>query len=104
MIRAVEANGWGVPTYTNTVDGGAWLLTGVAGSLREWQWDFYRNGPVFDLVQVYYQHETMRYPLWAAVGVTLPPYYTVHDAASQEYYEQQGHGYQPYYVSFVEGA
>lgn len=103
MIRAVETNGWGTPAFTNTVNGGAWWLTGVAGSLREWQWDFYRDGPVFDLVQVYYQHETMRYPLWAAVGVTLPPYYTVHDAASQEYYEQQGHGDQPYYLSFVEG-
>jgi hypothetical protein len=52
---------------------------------------------------VYYQHETMRYPLWAAVGVTLPPYYTVHDSASLEYYQQQGHGDQPYYISFVDG-
>jgi hypothetical protein len=104
MIQAVENRDWGVPTYTNTVDGGAWSLTGVAGSLREWQWDFYRNGPVFNLVQVYYQHATMRYPLWAAVGVNMPPHYTVHDAASQEYYEQQGHGDQSYYVSFVEGA
>jgi hypothetical protein len=52
--------------------------------MREWQWDFYRDGPVFDLVQVYAaylpdQPETMRsdviypHPLWAAVGVTLPP-------------------------------
>ncbi len=104
MIQAVEANDWGVPAYTTTVDGGSWSLTGVAGSLREWQWDSYRDGPVFDLVQVYYQHETMRYPLWAAVGVTLPPYYTVHDSASLEYYQQQGHGDQSYYVSFVEGA
>ena len=104
MIQAVEANDWGVPTYTTTSDGGSWSLTGVAGSLREWQWDSYRDGPVFDLVQVYYQHETMRYPLWAAAGVTLPPYYTVHDSASLEYYQQQGHSDQPYYISFVEGA
>ncbi|HNT24967.1 MAG TPA: CAP domain-containing protein [Anaerolineales bacterium] len=103
MIQAVENSDWGTPTYTSTVDGGAWSLTGVAGSLREWQWDFYRDGPVFDLVQVYYRHSTMRYPLWAAVGVTLPPYYTVHDAASQQAYEEQGHGDQPYYLSFVQG-
>jgi hypothetical protein len=103
MIQAVNANSWGVPAYTTTVDGGSWSLTGMAGSLREWQWDSYRDGPVFDLVQVYYQHETMRYPLWAAVGVTLPPYYTVHDSASLEYYQQQGHGDQPYYISFVDG-
>ena len=114
-IQAVEDNGWGVPTYTTAEEGGSWSLTGVAGSLREWQWDFYRDGPVFDLVQVYAayfpnQPETMRsdvlypHPLWAAVGVTLPPYYTVYDAASRQAYERQGHGDQPYYVSFVEGA
>ena len=104
MIQAVEANDWGVPTYTTTVDGNSWSLTGVAGSLREWQWDPYRDGPAFDLVQAYYQHGTIHYPLWAAVGVTLPPYYTVHDSASLEYYQQQGHGDQSYYVSFVDGA
>jgi hypothetical protein len=38
------------------------------------------------------------HPLWAAVGVTLPPYYTVYDAASRQAYERQGHGDQPYYV------
>jgi hypothetical protein len=104
MIRAVEANDLGVPAYTTTADGGSWSLTGVAGSLREWQWDSYRDGPVFDLVQVYYQRGTIHYPLWAAVGVTLAPYYTVHDSASLEYYQQQGHSDQPYYISFVEGA
>ena len=114
-IQAVEDNGWGIPTYTTAEEGGSWSLTGVAGSLREWQWDFYRDGPVFDLVQVYAaylpnQPETMRsdvlypHPLWAAVGVTLPPYYTVYDAASRQAYERQGYGDQPYYVSFVEGA
>lgn len=110
IIQTIETSGWGVPTYTNTIEGGAWSLTGITGSLREWQWDFYRDGPVFDLVQVYYQHETMRsdvlypHPLWAAVGVTLPAYYIVHDAASLEHYEQQGHDDQPYYLSFVQGA
>jgi hypothetical protein len=104
MIKALDANSWGVPAYTTAVDGGSWSLTGVTGSLREWQWDSYRDGPVFDLVQVYYQHGTMRHPLWAAVGVTMPPYYTVHDSASLEYYKQQGHGGHSYYVSFVEGA
>jgi hypothetical protein len=104
IIQSVETNGWGIPAYTNGEDGGAWSLTGVAGRLQEWQWDFYRDGPVFDLVQVFYHQAEMRYPMWAAVGVTLPPYYTVYDAASQETYEQQGHGDQPYYVSFVEGA
>ncbi len=104
IIQTMETSNWGVLTYSNTIDGGAWSLRGISGSLREWQWDFYRDGPVFDLVQVDYQHETMRYPLWAVAGVMLPPYYTVHDAASQEYYEQQGHGSQPYYMSFVEGA
>jgi hypothetical protein len=104
MIQAVEENEWGRLTYSDTQDGGTWSLIGVAGSLRQWRWDPYRNGPVFDLVQVYYQHETMRYPLWAAVGVSLPPYYTVHDAASREYYKQQGHGNESYYLSFVEGA
>lgn len=104
MIQAVNTNGWGVPTYTNGEGDGAWSLTGVAGRLQEWQWDFYRDGPVFDLVQVYYNQAEMRYPMWAAAGVTLPPYYTVYNAFSQETYEQKGHGDQPYYVSFVEGA
>jgi hypothetical protein len=104
MIQAVETNGWGAPTYTDTLDGGAWTLHGIAGTLREWQWDFYRDGPVFDLVQVYYHHEPIRYPLWAAVGVTLPAYYSVHDAASLEYYKLHGYANQPYYMSFVEGA
>jgi hypothetical protein len=110
MIRAVEENGWGIPTYTDAGDGGAWSLTVLAGRLRAWQWDSYRDGPVFDLVQVYYRHATMQpdvlhpHPLWAAVGVTMPPYYTVHDAASHQAYVQQGHGDQPYYVSFVAGA
>jgi hypothetical protein len=103
MILTVQDKDWGIPTYTDTVNEGAWSLTGVAGSLQEWQWDFYRDGPMFDLVQVHFRHETMQYPLWAAVGVTMPPYYTVHDAASQRAYQEQGHGDQLYYLSFVQG-
>lgn len=81
MIQAIENSDWGFPAYIETVDGGAWSLTGTAGSLREWQWDFYRDGLVLDLVQVYAaykpnRHSTMRYPLWAAGGLRggcLPP-------------------------------
>jgi hypothetical protein len=104
MIRTVQDNGWGIPTYSDNVDGGAWSLIGVSGSLREWQWDSYRDGPIFDLVRIYYRHESRQYPLWAAAGVTMPPYYTVHDAASLQAYRQRRHGDQPYYISFVQGA
>ncbi len=102
--QAADANGWGTLSYSNHAGEGAWTLTGVTGRLRQWQWDPYRGGPRFDLVEVYYQSQGASRPLWAALGVTLPAYYTVHDSASYDAYHRLGRGDQPYYVSFVEGA
>lgn len=104
IIETTQNNEWGRPAFQFVQGQGAWSFLGVAGKLREWKWDPYRDGPVFDLVQVYYQHDVMRYPLWAAAGVTLPPYALVHDPESLAYYQAQGHDDQPYYVSFLEGA
>ncbi len=104
LQQATAANDWGTLSYSHHAGEGAWTLTGVTGRLREWQWDPYRGGPLFDLVEVYYQAQGASRPLWAALGVTLPAYYTVHDSASYDAYHRLGRGSQPYYVSFVEGA
>jgi hypothetical protein len=103
IITAVNKYRWGQLEYSQKEDQGEWQLNGVSGELRTFQWDAYRNGPVFDLVAVYYQHAKPDWPLWAAVGVTLPPYYTVFDATSRERYLADGHGDESYYLSFTEG-
>jgi len=90
-------------TFTQTQDGGIWTLEGISGRLETWRSNPYKDGPVFDLVQVFYNHDNLRYPLWAAVGVTMPPYYSVYDSASYDYYQEHVGSKQPYYVSFVEG-
>ena len=90
-------------TFTQTMSGGEWVLDGLSGRLETWQANPYKDGPVFDLVQVFYQHDNLRYPLWVAAGVSLPPYYSVYDDDSYEYYQEHVGSKYPYYVSFVEG-
>jgi hypothetical protein len=102
-VTAVNEYSWGQLEYSQKGDRGEWHLDGVSGELRTFQWDAYHDGPVFDLVAVYYQHAKPDLPLWVAVGVTLPPYYTVFDAISRERYLADGHGNESYYLSFTEG-
>jgi hypothetical protein len=78
---------------------GLWRFEGVTGRLDRRQID-QRGGPVFDLVQVYTGATQF---LWAAAGVTIPPHYFVHDSASLIYYQEQGHGDEPYYLSYING-
>jgi hypothetical protein len=103
IITALNDHSWGQLEYHQMGQQGEWKLDGVTGKLRAFQWDGYHDGPVFDLVAVYYQHAKMDWPLWAAVGVTLPPYYTTYDSASRERYLADGHGDEPYYLSFTDG-
>ena len=103
-ILAAAASGSGsAPAYTAQPGGGTWQVNGISGELRAFQWDAYNDGPRFDLVQVYYRRSSVGAPLWAAVGVTLPPYYTIYDSASYRRYHADGHGSEPYYFSFTEG-
>jgi hypothetical protein len=85
-------------TEENTLYG-LWHFEGIAGRLDRRQID-QRGGPVFDLVQVYTAPGEF---LWAAAGVTIPPYYFVHDSASLSEYKKQGHGDEPYYLSYING-
>ena len=103
ILAALEDNSQDGLTYQVQDGAGSWNLTGISGKMRTFQWDSYRNGPVFDLVQVYTRAQTRGYPLWAAAGVRMPAHYTVHDSASYQTYFAQGHGDQPYYLSFVAG-
>jgi len=78
---------------------GLWHFEGISGRLDQRQID-QRGGPVFDLLQVYIRPGEY---LWAAVGVTIPPHYFVHDSDSLTEYQKQGHTDQPYYLSYTRG-
>jgi hypothetical protein len=78
---------------------GLWRFEGISGRLDQRQID-QRGGPVFDLLQVF---SSPGQYLWAAVGVTIPPHYFVHDSDSLIQYQKQGHADQPYYLSYIPG-
>jgi hypothetical protein len=100
----LAANRLGELVYQESSGQRSWTLTGVSGRLRQFRWDPYRDGPVFDLLELFYLHEGELRSLWAAVGAALPPYYLVHDAASYRAYREAGGGDGPTYLSFLEGA
>lgn len=80
-----------------------WSFAGISGELRLRRWDPYHDGPAFDVLQVYYSHRGESATLWAAVGVQMPAYYPIQNAASYDWYVAQNRGDQPYYVSFTQG-
>ena len=78
---------------------GLWRFEGISGRLDQRQID-QRGGPIFDVLQVFTAPGEY---LWAAVGVTIPSHYFVHDEVSWLEYQQQGHANEPYYLSLVRG-